>query len=223
MNTVTILLLALVLVGAVVGFARRKIFATRSLRYFSAFLLFQFAYQFGAYLYSFVLTEHAPNYFIFNLALPINLAYFSWVFHEAVDNATKRRWIVIAALANLVFFAVNLAFIQGLSALMTYSRTIMAVTMVVYALLYFHEMLTSSAAVNEMNPTRNAAFWIVTAVFFFYLCSTLTIIAWDLLMFKSDIIGPVMVRVFSFQLYAMYIIGMLLHKTPNRGYSAAKH
>lgn len=223
MNTVTVLLLALVLVGAVVSFVRRKIFVAKSLRCFSFFLFFQFAYQLGAYLYSFVLTDYRPNYFIFNLTLPINLVYFSWVFHDVIRNTAKRRWIVIAAIANLLFFAINLALIQGFFALMTYSRATMAVTMVVFALFYFHGMLTSAVGAHEINPTRNATFWIVTAIFFFYLCSTLTIIAWDLLMFRSDIVGPVMVRIFSFQLYAMYIIGILLHKTPNRSFLTAQH
>jgi len=211
MNTVTFALLSLILLGAVISFYRRKIFRTPMLRFFFLFLLFQFAYQLGAYLYSFVWTAHAPNYFIFNLALPINTVYFGLIFHEIIRRPLKRRIIVAGTAANLLFYLINLFFLQGFFELMTYSRTVMAATLVGYALLYFHELLTSEDQ-DEINPMRNVTFWIVTAVFFFYLCSTLTIITWDYLRINNEIIGPMMVRIFGFFLYVLYIIGFILHK-----------
>jgi len=215
MNTVTIILLSLILLGAIISFYRRRIFGTPILRFFPFFLLFQFTYQLAAYLYSFVFTEHASNYFIFNITLPLNMAYFSLMFYEIIKHPLKRRLIAVGAVANLLFYAVNIVFLQGFFALMTYSRTMMAVTVVVYSLFYFHEMLTSEVG-NEKNPTRDATFWIVTAIFFFYLCSTLTIIAWDYLRINNEIIGPSMVRVFGFLLYSMYIVGIVLHKAENK-------
>ncbi|MBK1440395.1 hypothetical protein JHJ32_10395 [Parapedobacter sp. ISTM3] len=186
------------------------------LKFFSFFLLFQFLYQLAAALYSFVFTQHEPNYFIFNLTMPVNIAYFSALFYDIVKHPAKRKFIVSTTVINLLFYVINLAFIQGLFALMTYSRTALAVSLVIYSLLYFHEMLTSSAAENEVNPTRSATFWIVTAIFFFYLCSTLTIIIWDYLVASNPIIGPLMTRIFGFLLYAMYVVGMMLHKAEHK-------
>ncbi|WP_090605274.1 hypothetical protein [Parapedobacter koreensis] len=167
-------------------------------------------------LYSFVFTQHEPNYFIFNLTMPVNIAYFSALFYDIINHPAKRKFIAITTAINLLFYFINLAFIQGFFVLMTYSRTAMAVSLVIYSLLYFHEMLTSSTIENEINPTRNATFWIVTAIFFFYLCGTLTIIIWNYLAISNQFIGPLMTRIFGFLLYAMYIIGIIVHKTEDK-------
>lgn len=211
MNVVTIILLALILLGAIIGFYRRKILEPPVLKYFPYFLLFQFVYQLTATFYSFVLTQHASNYFMFNLSMPVNLAYFSLLFYGVIKDPFKRKLVVMGTLLNGGFYVVNLMFIQGLSVLMTYSRTAMAASLVVYSLLYFHEMITSEDE-DEKNPTRNMIFWVVTAIFFFYLCTTLTIILWSHLVLSDQYIGPAMIRLFAFLLYAMYIAGILLHK-----------
>ncbi len=211
MNIATIILMSLILLGAIIGFYKRDKLDPPILKFFPYFLLFQFAYQTIASTYSSVFTQHASNYFIFNLSIPINLAYFSLMFHGIIRNPFKRKLVVIGTIINFSFYLINLIFIQGLFVLMTYSRTTMAITLVLYSLLYFHERVTSEEE-NETNPTRNAAFWIVTAIFFFYLCSTLTIILWNQLIISNIYIGPTMMLIFAFLLYAMYIAGIVLHK-----------
>ncbi len=210
MNTVTMMLLGLILLGAVIGFYNRKKLEIPVLRLFPYFLLFQLLYQLAASLYSFVFTAHASNHFIFNLSLPINVLYFGMLYHGILRNVVKRKIVVIGTILNLVFFIVNLLFIQDISFLMTYSRTAMSVSVVVYSLLYFHEIITDDR--HNTNPLRQAPFWIVTSLFFFYLSSTLTIIFWSYFVVSNEHVGSVMLRVFAFLLYSMYIAGLLLHR-----------
>lgn len=211
MNIVTIVLLGLVLLGAVIGFYNRHNLGIPALKLFPYFLLFQFLYQLVASLYSFVFTEHASNHFIFNCALPVNMAYFGILFHGVVRHPIKRTVVILVTALNLLFFIINLLFIQNISFLMTYPRTTMSVSVVVFALLYFHDIIRSDPEENT-NPARDAAFWIVTGVFFFYLSSTLTIIFWNYFVVNDVYFGSVMLRVFAFILYSMYIAGILLHK-----------
>src|SRR3546814_8911228 len=96
---------------------------------------------------------------------------------------------------------------------MTYPRTTMAVSLVVYALLYFHDLVKSDGP-YDTSPARNGTFWIVTGIFFFYLSSTLTIIFWGYFVVNNVYFGSVMLRVFAFILYSLYIVGILLHKPP---------
>lgn len=215
MNTITLILLGLILVGAFIGFYKRNNLALPVLRLFPYFLLFQFFYQLVASLYSFVLTDHASNHFIFNIALPINILFFGMLFHGIIGNTMKRRIIVVGTSVNLLFFFIDLLFIQGISFLMTYSRTAMSVSLVIYSLLYFHEIITSDTG-YETNPVRNVSFWIVTGIFFFYLSSTLTIIFWNYFVVNNEYFGSAMLRIFAFVLYAMYIAGILLHKSENK-------
>ncbi len=215
MNIVTLILLGLILLGAIIGFYNRVNLGLPVLRLFPYFLLFQFLYQLIASLYSFVLTEHASNHFIFNVALPINILYFGALFHGVLKHAIKRKVVIVGTALNLLFFVVDLLFIQDISFLMTYPRTTMSVSLVIYSLLYFHEIITSDDG-YDTNPARNASFWIVTGIFFFYLSSTLTIIFWNYFVVNNVYFGAVMLRVFAFILYSMYIAGILLHKPTDR-------
>ncbi|MEC3879671.1 hypothetical protein [Parapedobacter sp. 10938] len=211
MNSITIVLLGLVLLGALIGFYRRHTLRLPVLKLFPYFLLFQFLYQLTASLYSFVFTKHASNHFIFNWALPINILYFGALFYGVVRHPGKRKVIVAGTVLNLLFFLIDLLFIQNISFLMTYPRTTMAMSLVVFALLYFHDLVKSDRQ-YDTNPARNATFWIVTGIFFFYLSSTLTIIFWTYFVVNNVYFGSVMLRVFAFILYSMYVAGMLLHK-----------
>lgn len=211
MNNVTVILLGLVLLGAIIGFYNRHNLGLPVLKLFPYFLLFQFLYQLTASLYSFVFTDHASNHFIFNCALPVNILYFGMLFHGVVRHPIKRKVVVVATVLNLLFFFIDLLFIQDISFLMTYPRTTMSVSLVVFALLYFHDIVKSDRG-YDTNPARNAAFWIVTGIFFFYLSSTLTIIFWTYFVVNDVYFGSVMLRVFAFILYSMYIAGILLHK-----------
>jgi len=212
MNAATLILLGLILFGAAIGFYSRKNLELPVLKLFPYFLLFQFAYQLAASLYSFVFTDHASNHFIFNLALPVNILYFGMLYHGIIRNQAKRKLIFVGTALNLIFFVINLLFIQEISFLMTYSRTAMSVSLIVYSLLYFHEIVTDDY-IENINPVRNASFWIITSIFFFYLSSTLTIIFWNYFVVNNEYVGSVMMRVFAFLLYSMYIAGMLLHRS----------
>ncbi|MGK6352773.1 hypothetical protein [Parapedobacter sp. DT-150] len=211
MNFITFFLLGLMLISALTGLYQRKNLGSWVLKFFPYFLLFQFFYQLAASLYSFVLTDHASNHFIFNWSLPINILCFGLLFYGIIKDTGKRKLILFGSLLNILFFFVNWGFIQGMSFLMTYSRTAMAVSLILYGLLYFHEIITSDDE-YEINPARNATFWIVTGIFFFYLSSTLTIIFWSYFVVNDEYFGSVMLRIFAFVLYAMYIAGFLLHK-----------
>ena len=213
MNKVTIVLLGLVLLGAIIGLYNRRNLGLPVLKLFPYFLLFQFVYQLTASLYSFVLTDHASNHFIFNFVLPINILYFGALFHGVIRHPIKRKVVIVGTALNLLFFFIDLLFIQDFSFLMTYPRTTMSVSLVIFALLYFHDIIRSDQG-YDTNPARNAAFWIVTGIFFFYLSSTLTIIFWTYFVVNDVYFGSVMLRVCAFILYSMYIAGILLHRPP---------
>ena len=210
MSATTIVILFLILLGGIIGVLKRESLSPSILRVFPYFLFFQFGYQLWATLYSFVLTEHKTNYPIFNVANLFIFLFFSIFFYKIINSKQKKRFVLTLAIVWVVFYFINLFFMQGINQLMTYSRTMMGAFVVIYALLYFHEMLTDDR--NNKNPIRDASFWFVTALFFFYLCSTLTLSLWDYLVINKVYIGSTLLNTFAFLLYAMYIAGFVLHK-----------
>ena len=134
------------------------------------------------------------------------------LFHSLVLSPAKRMAILVTGVLNILFYLANLLFLQDGAYLLTYSRTLMGILIVVYSLMYFHQLLVSDET-SMGNPTRNATLWVVTALFFFYLCSTLTISLWNYLSLgNNQHIGPTMMRIFAFLLYGMYLVGFLLHR-----------
>lgn len=212
MDQGTLAVFVLILAASGVGFYRAKSLRPRAFQFFPYFLLFQFAYQFVSTAYSFILTSHESNHFIFNAFMIVNIMYFSWLFYSIIKSPSKRMVILVTTAVNILFYLANFLYLQGGEHLMTYSRTLMGILIVVYCLMYFHQLVASDET-SMGNPTRNATFWIVTALFFFYLCSTLTISLWNyLLLGNEQHIGPTMMRIFAFMLYGMYFAGFLLHR-----------
>lgn len=212
MDQATLAIFMLILAAAAVGFYRRHSLQPRIFRFFPYFLLIQFGYQFFSVAYSFIITSHGTNHIIFNIFMLFNIVYFSMFFHGIIHSTRKRLVIVSTTAINVLFYLANLFYLQGGHYIMTYSRTLMGVLIVLYCLMYFHQLVASDDT-HMGNPTRNATFWVVTALFFFYLCSTLTLSLWNYLSLGSDWhIGPIMMRFFAFLLYGMYFAGFLLHR-----------
>ncbi len=210
MDSYTIILFLLIFLGGLIGFYKSKSITPPVLKLFPYFLMMQFSYQLIASLYSFVFTNFKSNYPIFNIFYLINFVFFSFLFSQIISAKWKRIFIAITAIIWVVFYFINLFHIQGISLLMTYSRTMLGILVVTYSLLYFHEILTDDK--NQKNPLRDATFWVVTALFFFYLCSTLTISLWNYLVINKAYFGNVLMKIYAFILYSMYIAGFLLHK-----------
>lgn len=203
---------ALMLAAAATGFYRRESLQPKVFRFFPYFLIIQFGYQFFSMVYSFILTANETNHIIFNIFMVINIMYFGLFFHGIIRSATKRMIVLVTTAINILFYIVNLFYLQGGFYIMTYSRTLMGILIVLYCLMYFHQLVASDE-VNMGNPTRNATFWVVTALFFFYLCSTLTLSLWNYLSLGSEQhIGPIMMRFLAFLLYGMYLAGFALHQ-----------
>lgn len=216
MDNITIAVFALILVAAGAGFYRQQSLSPQVVRFFPYFLIIQFGYQFFSVIYSFLITSNENNHLVFNLFMVFNIIYFGLFFHGIIESAAKKLIIIIATSVNILFYAANLLFLQGALYLMTYSRTLMGVFVVLCCLMYFHQLIASEET-NPVNPTRNAIFWIVTALFFFYLCSTLTLSLWNYLSLGREWhIGPSLMRFFVFLLYGMYLVGFLLHKPIKR-------
>lgn len=214
MNPTAFIILFLMLLGGIIGVLKRNALSPPIFRFFPYFLFFQFGYQLAATLYSFVFTNHNSNHLIFNVAYCISFIFLAFFFHQIMVSKLKRKVISLLAFIWVFFYFINLAFIQGIDSLMTYSRTLMGGIIVIYALLYFHELLTDDE--NDRDPLRDASFWCVTALFFFYLCSTLTLSLWNFLIINEVYIGPTMLNIFAFMLYSMYIAGFILHKNPKK-------
>ncbi len=213
MSAATIVVLFLILLGGIIGILKRKSLSPPVLRLFPYFLFFQFGYQLWAALYSFVVTVHKSNYSIFNTAHLIVFIFFSIFFFSIIRSRRKKQVVIALALFWLFFYFFNLFFTQGIHVVMTHSRTLMGVFVVIYSLLYFHELLTDEK--NDKNPIWDASFWFVTALFFFYLCSTLTLSLWNYLVINKVYIGSTLLNIFAFLLYSMYIAGFLLHRNNN--------
>lgn len=204
-----LLVFSLILIGAFCGFLRYKSLNPPFIKLFPYFLLFQFAYQFAGYYYSFVYTAHQSNFPIFNIANFINFTFFASFFYTILSDRRVKLFILSTSILWVFFFFANVL-LESITSFMVYSRTAIGILIVVYSLLYFYEILTDEN-VNK-NPFRDATFWFSTALFFFYLCSTLTTSLWNYLVINDYSYGRLLINLFAFLLYGMYIVGFLLHK-----------
>lgn len=149
--------------------------------YYKHYKLFRhkvlFFYSAGAaiMLYAGILVS-VNNNWSYNLLFFINICVSSWYFYGMLKPNTKQRVVLICWLLNTLLFGyVNIA--EGrYNSYNSYTYGVSYITIVVYSLLYLHQLLTD---VGEENLLLNFDFWMVCGYLFYFLGSFIIILYYD--------------------------------------------
>jgi hypothetical protein len=103
------------------------------------------------------------NHWLYNLYLPVNFIFYSWLYYSLVQFPLMRRLIVWSTGVFISVYLINLSLVQGVYTFNSHSYLLCSFLIVVWVLAYFRQLLQSR---EPLNLARLPAFWISTGVLF---------------------------------------------------------
>jgi hypothetical protein len=201
--------------AAFTGLFRRKHLENKGLRFFPVFLFIQFLNILASSLYTRVF-QLGFNLWMYNIFMVFDMLCFSYFFYYQFDSPKLKKVTVFISILFVVFYTINLLFIQDFFKYFSNSRSLMGGNLIVFSLLYFFQLFNNPKMVEDI--TRKAQFWIVIGIFFFYLTSTVIMGSLNYLITIYAEISKyynhsATIKYLAMSLYSFYIIGFLCHKS----------
>lgn len=110
----------------------------------------------------------ALNNFIYNIFFFITICVISYYFHTLLVGKAKRAILYLLVVVNLLLFLINDVIYQQYDQYNPYVYSISYLSIIVYALLYFHQLMTN---VDEKNLLYRFDLWVVSAYLLYFLSS----------------------------------------------------
>lgn len=111
-------------------------------------------------------TNMLLNRILYNLYFFITISVFSYYFRSLLSTKTKKNIVNILFIINLILF-INICLVSHqLFEINNYFYGITYLTIIVYALLYFHDVLKN---VNEIKLLHQFDFWLVSGYLLYFL------------------------------------------------------
>ncbi len=139
-------------------------------------------------LFSGLLVKSVLNNWSYNLLFLVNICVFSYYFGSLLQSRKKKNVVVACCIINillLVYFDVSGNLFTDFNG---YAYGVSFITIVVYALFYFHQLLEN---VTEENLLLNFDFWLVCGYLFYFLGTFFIVIYYENvgLMQKANVWG----------------------------------
>lgn len=105
----------------------------------------------------------ASNAWLFNISVPIEYLFFSFIFFNQFENSNKRKLVLVFGILFLIYAVVH-SIINGFYFFNAYYLLIGSLFMIVFSVLYFYEQYSKA---DTGNIWAEPMFWIATGVFLF--------------------------------------------------------
>lgn len=112
-----------------------------------------------------------PNTQLYNFLMLVQAMFFCYVFYRYHTSRSTRRWIAGSLVLFLVFFVAETIYRSGdsLNNYNRYCRIILGIQVIVFSCSFYFALLRDDSVRQLL---LSGSFWIVTGLFFYYLCST---------------------------------------------------
>jgi hypothetical protein len=129
------------------------------LRYFPFFLLFIVAAELtGTYIGQVL---HASNHTLYNFTYFVGFIFYTSLYYQIYQVPTHRKILVYIAVLFLLFYTLNIFFIQKIGIFNSYSVILGSLILIVYTCLYFLELIQQ---VKPAKTLKEPLFWISSGI-----------------------------------------------------------
>lgn len=158
---------------------------------------------------------HKPNAWVYNISTVFEFCFYGYCFSKILIQKKNKRLANYFLVCYPVIAAINILLVQGLFEFHSNTMVVGSLCMVFFSCLYFYESLLIP---ETKQIHKEASFWIVTGIFFFYLGGILYNCLYSLLMrhntgFKLFLLVN---NNLVFVLYSCFIIGFIVWKNPRK-------
>jgi hypothetical protein len=200
----------LICLGALLGILLLKKNWEGYLKSFPIFLLLSAAVELtGFYLGS----RNQNNVALYNLFTAFEFCYYVFIISLIIVRPTAKLVMRCAVAGYFVFAVINIFFVQKLHVFHTTSYAVGCILVVVCCMYYFLELFLQPRSVRL---STTPAFWICTALLFYYCCS-FTLFGFMTTWAKVPLMVAnfvTIVNILNTFLYSLYIIAILCTRAP---------
>ncbi|MEJ8818777.1 hypothetical protein [Lacibacter sp. H407] len=152
------------------------------------------------------------NHAVYNLLMPVQVAFFLFLFYRFHQSKKLKKMIVAAAVLFLLFYFTE-SIVHAFAAYNKYSRQYLSLVIVLFSCTFYFTLLQND---EVKNPLSHPAFWIVTGLFFYYFGSIVMFAFYEQVS-KIKLAGnlsfyTLVIGYLSFILYGSWIIGFIWKK-----------
>ena len=116
---------------------------------------------------SYLLSVNVNNLSLYNFFTVFEFVFYLWIINLIISNKRMKKIIRAVLLVYTLTAVVNIILIQKMKAFHTVTYALGCLLIVIFCFYYFLELFKFPKAVKLTN---NPAFWISTALLFFYCC-----------------------------------------------------
>lgn len=208
------ILQAIILLSSLICYFNSKNFKERALRYFSPFLIITFLVQYAGYYYSII--SGKSNDWIFNLFAFIENGFFICFFYHVYFFNSNKKFLIAFCIIFLSWALINIALIQGLFFLNTYTHISASVLFVCLSCIYFYEILSAE---EFIQIGKSGSFWIILSLFLYYLGNFILLVIFPII-FRNNpsqsiriywsLMTPLNIILYSLLSFGFYVEGRRL-------------
>jgi hypothetical protein len=111
--------------------------------------------------------KHQTNVFLYNIIGAIEFTFYLFFYHSIYRASQARKIMLILIMVYWVAALINIFFIQGINVFNTYTYMVGCLFVILASSYYFLEMFRYPQSGSIM---REPAFWITSALLFYYTC-----------------------------------------------------
>ena len=156
---------------------------------------------------------HKPNVWFYNITTVVEFCFYSFFFSKILKKNRKATSIILYIYPVLA--TLNILFVQGLTRFHSYTMVLGSLFMIFFSCCYFYESLLNP---GKKQIQKEAVFWIVTGVFFFYLGDILYNTLFNILTkYQVNIAAKLFLAINNnlvIVLYSCFTIGFIVWKNP---------
>jgi hypothetical protein len=134
------------------------------LKLFPVFLFLVLVCEYLGYIMKY---RHQNNLYLYNIIIIIEFLFYLFFFYSVYRVSTAKKTVIALMIAYLAGALINMIFIQGMKVFHTYSYMIGCLLVIAGSIYYFLQLFRYPQTGSIM---RDPAFWIASALLFYYAC-----------------------------------------------------
>jgi len=176
------------------------------LKYFSPFLLLSLGVEMLGWN---LRAQRINTLFLYNFFTAFEFVFYLWVIRKVIQSAVIKKALYYILFIYPFLAIINIVFIQKINHFHTLTYAIGCLLIIFFCIYYFFELFRVQ---HSIRLSSEPAFWICSALLFFYSCTFPLFVATNLLLNIPDVISrnaSFILTLLNVLLYSLFIIAFL--------------
>lgn len=183
------------------------------LKTFSPFLAFSLIIEYSS---TFLANKGIHTIPLYNISGIIEFCFYLWVFYNVIKRKIVKQIIAFLFVGFPLISVLNILFLQGIGNFNSITYSLGCLMIILFSILYFFELFNVQASYRFSN---DPAFWISTALLFFYSVTFPVYVSTNLMKHFSNRLGEfvfLIAGIMNIVMYSLFCVAFICQIKLNR-------